>query len=254
MLEIEKFAEQHGEIRLIRLQRPPVNALNPSLISALRLALEESFSQNAAGVILSGREGLFSAGLDVPALLQLDRDGMSRFWQEFFALLECLARAPVPTVAAISGHSPAGGTVVSLYCDYRIMAEGDYKLGLNEVQVGLVVPQMIQQTLARLIGPHAAERHMVAGDMINAASALQIGMVDELAPATETVAQARAWLNRHLATPRRAMLETRRLARLSLTQMFDDPTAFGVEQFVDMWFAEHTQKALHALVARLGKK
>lgn len=250
MLEVEK----NGEIHLLRLQRPPVNALNPELIGAFRQQLESSINDGASGIIITGREGLFSAGLDVPALLQLDRDGMSRFWQEFFGLLECLARSPIPTVAALSGHSPAGGTVISLYCDYRVMAAGDYKLGLNEVQVGLVVPQVIQNTLARLIGPHAAERHMVTGDMISADKALGLGMVDELAEADQVVTAATRWLERHLALPRQAMLETRRLARGNLTEMFDDPSAFGVERFVNLWFAEHTQQALHAMVARLGKK
>lgn len=250
MLEVEK----NGEIHLLRLQRPPVNAFNPALITQLRQQIKASIDEDAAGLIITGREGLFSAGLDVPELLQLDRDGMSRFWQEFFGLLECLARAPVPTVAALSGHSPAGGTVISLYCDYRIMAEGDFKLGLNEVQVGLVVPTVIQQTLIRLIGPHAAERHMVAGDMISASQALQLGMVDALAPVTEVTQHAQEWLQALLKKPRQAMLETRRLARTNLTSMFDDPTSFGVEQFVDFWFADHTQASLKALVAQLGKK
>jgi len=250
MLEVEK----HEDIHLVRLQRPPVNAFNPALVSELRQTLEKLFAAGAAGIVLTGREGLFSAGLDVPELLRLDRDGMSRFWQEFFGLLECLARAPIPVAAALSGHSPAGGTVVALYCDYRVMAEGDYKLGLNEVQVGLVVPHVIQRTLARLIGPHAAERHMVTGDMILGNEALRIGLVDELAPPAATVDAAMAWLRRHLALPRHAMLETRRLARADIGAQFDDRTSLGVERFVELWFAEETQATLHALVARLGKK
>lgn len=246
--------QQHQRVTEIRLARPPVNAMSPELVQSLHEAIENAINNGAEGIVLTGSEGLFSAGLDVPALLKLDRDGMSRFWQSFFVLLECVARSPVPTAAAISGHSPAGGTVLTLFCDYRVMAEGDYKLGLNEVQVGLVVPRVIQLALARLIGPHAAERHMVTGDMIMAGKAHTLGMVDELAPAAHTLEHALAWLNRHLDLPRHAMLETRRLARSDLTALFDDRTSFGVERFVDMWFADHTQKSLHELVARLGKK
>ncbi|GAB4189414.1 MAG: enoyl-CoA hydratase/isomerase family protein [Wenzhouxiangellaceae bacterium] len=244
----------NNDICQIELQRPPVNALNPQLIDELRAALETQIENGARGIILTGREGLFSAGLDIPELLQLDCEGISRFWQGFFGLLECLARSPIPVVAAISGHSPAGGTVLTLFCDYRVMAAGDYKLGLNEVQVGLVVPPVIQRSLVRLIGPHAAERHMVTGDMIDAARALELGMVDELAPPAQCADRARQWLEYHLRLPAHAMSETRRLARADLAGLFDDPTELGIERFVNLWFREDTQTALRALVAKLGKK
>ncbi|MGY6588271.1 MAG: enoyl-CoA hydratase/isomerase family protein [Wenzhouxiangella sp.] len=250
MLDI--IAHDHG-IREIRLARPPVNALNPELVSALDQALVNASNDGVEAVILSGKPGLFSAGLDVPELLQLDRDGMRDFWKRFFGLLATIACSPMPIVAASTGHSPAGGTVLALFADYRVQAEGDYKLGLNEVQVGLVIPPVIHHALARLIGVYPAERHLVAGQMIPASEALAIGLVDELAAADQVVEHALAWCQRHLAMPREALLATRHLCRADLVELFRDPEALDVDGFVEGWFSESTQRTLTQLVERLKK-
>ena len=145
----------HGPVRELRLARPPVNALDPALVDALHVALVEAPRSSAKVLVLSGRPGMFSAGLDVPALLALDRAAMQRFWERFFALTRVLSESPLPIAAAFTGHSPAGGTVLGIFCDIRIAAEGDYKLGLNEVQVGLPVPPVIIDAFTRLTGVRA---------------------------------------------------------------------------------------------------
>lgn len=249
---LQSFAHP-DEIMEIRLDRAPVNALNPALVRALAERIAQCTAKGARALILSGRPGLFSAGLDVPELLALDPSGMRDFWGDFFGLLEQVAASPVPIVAALSGHSPAGGTVIALFADYRIQAEGEFRLGLNEVQVGLVVPPVIHQALARLIGPYAAERHLVAGEMIPAAKALEIGLIDEIVPATEVVERAVGWCRRHLALPQRAMQATRALCRADVVDSFKAAEALDVDGFVRGWFAEETQATLRGLVERLKK-
>lgn len=247
---IETIEHPNG-IAEIRLARPPVNALNPALVTALSEAISRSQQEGATAIILSGSPGLFSAGLDVPELLALDEAGMRQFWRAFFGLLEQLARSPVLTVAALTGHSPAGGTVLALFCDYRIQADGEFRLGLNEVQVGLVVPPVIHRALARLIGTYPAERHLVAGQMIPADQAHAIGLVDERVPAAEVIDRALAWLNGHLAMPAHALSATRALCRADLIAHFEDREALDLDAFVAGWFAADTQKTLNELVARL---
>ena len=250
MLEIR---EHNPGIVEIRLDRPPVNALNPELVGKLDQAIRQAGGNGARAVVVSGAPGLFSAGLDVPELLGLDAGGMNAFWQKFFGLLETIARAEIPVVAALTGHSPAGGTVLALFADYRVQAEGDFSLGLNEVQVGLVVPPVIHRALVRLIGVYPAERHLVAGQMIPASEALRIGLVDELAAPGQVVERAVAWCQTHLALPPHAMLGTRKLARADLVALFDSPGELDVDSFVEGWFAEETQATLKALVERLKK-
>lgn len=244
----------HDQILELNLARPPVNALNPALVDELCIAIPHAVNEGYRAIVLSGREGLFSAGLDVPELLQLDRDGMVRFWTGFFKLLETVACSTIPVAVAITGHSPAGGAVVSLFADYRVMAEGEFKIGLNEVQVGLAVPAVLQKALARLTGPHTAERLTVAGALISPQQALAIGLVDKVAEPERVVEDALDWCRRHTALPELAMRQTRRIARTSLTALFDDPDRLGLDDFVEHWFHESTQSVLQQLVASLKKK
>ena len=250
MLQIKNHADG---IREIQLARPPVNALNPELMGQLLGALRTSAEDGTRAVVLSGAPGLFSAGLDVPELLTLDQADMRNFWTDMFGVLEALARSPIPVVTAMTGHSPAGGTVIALFSDYRIMAAGDFKLGLNEVQVGLVVPQAIHAGLARLIGAYPAERHLVAGQMISADAALEIGLVDDVAPVDQVVARAIEWCQFHLRLPQHSMQATRIICRADLAAIFDQPDALNLDAFVEGWFSEATQASLHALVANLKK-
>src|SRR5690606_12767741 len=112
---------EHDRILELKLARPPVNALNRELLTALQTAIVEAPQQGFDGRPLSGGESVFSAGLDVPELLTLNRDDLDASWRSFFAVCKALAESPIPSVAAIGGHSPAGGAVISLFCDYRVM-------------------------------------------------------------------------------------------------------------------------------------
>src|SRR5271163_4146072 len=105
----------HGTVRELRLNRPPVNALNLELLTALRLAVESAPYAGVRALVLSGSPGRFSAGLDVPLLLGLDRNAIAALWHEMFALLKALATSTIPIAAAITGHAPAGGTVLPLF-------------------------------------------------------------------------------------------------------------------------------------------
>jgi Delta3-Delta2-enoyl-CoA isomerase len=238
----------------LRLARPPVNALNPELLDALCTALERAVADDARGLVLSGSPGIFSAGLDVPRLLTLDRAALKDAWQRFFDVCTRLATSPMPCVAALTGHSPAGGAVLGLYCDYRVMAEGDFRIGLNEVQVGLVVPDCIQHALRRTVGPLRAERLMVSGAMVDAAEALRVGMVDELAAPDAVITRSIEWLKALLALPRSAMLRTRELSRADLVSAIRDPEKLRLDGFLDAWFGTETQGVLTAMVARLKSK
>lgn len=244
----------HDRTLELRLSRPPVNAISPDLTVALIQALRDAAGDGFRAVVISGAPGMYSAGLDVPALLKLDRAGITAFWGDFFQLMAVIARSPIPVVAAITGHSPAGGAVISLFCDYRVMARGNFKIGLNEVQVGLTVPEVIQLAFKRLLGAHRAERMMVAGTMIESEEALRIGLVDELADVDQVIAQALAWCQKHLALPPEAMSSTRRIARRDLADIMADASRFPAEDFADGWFGEETQATLQALVARLKSK
>ena len=204
-----------GDIVELQMARAPVNALDPTLCDALEKAIAQAMADGAKGLVLSGNPKVFSAGLDVPHLLSLgeDRAALTAAWETFFSAARALAASPVPVVAAMAGHAPAGGCVLALCCDYRVMAEGPYRIGLNETQVGLVAPEGIQHLMRRAVGAHRAEVLLVTGELVDAGRAQAIGLVDELAGIDEVATRARVWLEGLLALPRQPVLETRRIAR-----------------------------------------
>jgi len=247
---IERSA--HDGIHELRLARAPVNALDPALCAQLRDAIADAVASGAQGLVLSGGPKVFSAGLDVPFLLTLDDAALREAWEGFFLAARALADCPVPVAAALNGHAPAGGCVLALCCDYRVMAAGEYRIGLNETQVGLVAPEGIQRLLRRVVGPHRAERLLVAGEMVDAQRALAIGLVDELAGIDDVPRRAREWLLGLLALPRKPVLATRAIARAEVVAALR-PELIELDRFVASWNDPDTQAALHALLAKLGK-
>jgi 3,2-trans-enoyl-CoA isomerase len=227
----------HGAVRELQLNRPPANALSPELISALKKAVELAPQDGARALVLSGIRGRFSAGLDIPLLLTLDRPAIANLWRELYALLGAIACSPIPIAAAITGHATAGGTVLPIFCDCRIAAQGDWKLGLNEVQVGLPLPPVIFSGL--LISPDEAAR---------------IGLVDEVVPPDQVVSRALDWSRSLLALPVDAMAATRRRARANLFELFATSFDLELDQVNATWWSPEAQTTLRVLVDRLARK
>jgi len=244
----------HGRIREIRLSRPPANALNGVLFNALDIALGEA-AESASAVVVSGLPGMFSAGLDVPELLQLERQSFFEVLLSFMKTNKTIATMPVPTAFALTGHAPAGGMVMAIFGDYRVMVDGRFKAGLNEVQVGLLVPSIVHKALVRLLGAHRAERILVSGELMEAGKAAEIGLVDELAESPEAaVSRAIQWCEQHLALPAHAMNKMRTVARADIHTLFEADLESEAEAFTEMWFRDDTRKILTAMVEKLKNR
>jgi len=243
---------EHRDVRELRMNRPPVNALTAELLGELRVAIERATQKGAKGIVLSGSPGRFSAGFDLPLLLGLDRKEIAKTWQELYGLLRTIAVSPLPIVAAMTGHAIAGGMVIAMFCDRRVMAAGDYKLGLNEVQVGIHLPPIVLACLRRLVGPRVAEYLAVMGPLLSPQEALKFGLVDELDEPDFVVSRAVEWCQRVVALPEAAM-SARYDARADLVALFEDTLLPEQDSFTASWFSPSTQKHVRAAVERLGK-
>jgi 3,2-trans-enoyl-CoA isomerase len=221
-----------GGIRELRLARPPVNALNAELLRRIGEAVQGAAT--ASAIVITGQPGVFSAGLDVRAMLELDRDGVAAVFVELWRVSRALARSPVPVLFGLTGHSPAGGTVLAIHGDYRILASGDFRMGLNEVQVGLFPGPPIHGAFHRLVGGHSAQL-LTRGALVDPATAL----------AREIC-----------ALPREPMLKTRELVRRDLVSLFGDPShsMHAEREFaamaVDRWLIPSTQARLRQMFAK----
>lgn len=233
------------------MDRPPANALNRELVEQLLAGLETARMDGARAIVLTGRPGMFSGGLDVPELLALDRRHIEAFWGLFFNLTRQLAASPVPVIAAVSGHAPAGGAVLALNCDWRIGVAGKFKIGLNEVQVGLPVPGTVLVALEQVVGPRLARRLATRGEMLSMDDAAAAGLLDELVAADQLLPTALARANELLALPPVAMNTTRLAAKARLIEALN--SSGDVAAATGWWFSVETQAEMRKLVARLQK-
>src|SRR5688572_18083976 len=204
-------------IRELRIARPPVNALNTELLRKLIEAIKAAANQ--AAILITGQPGIFSAGLDVLGMLELDREGVSTLFIELWRAQHAIAHSATPVIFGLTGHSPAGGTVLAIHGDYRVMALGDFRLGLNEVQVGLLPGPPIHGAFRRLVGGHASQL-LTRGALIDPATALRVGLVEEISKAGQGSARALAVARELCALQRVTMLSTRELARRDLVELF----------------------------------
>lgn len=245
---------RHADVLELRLERPPANALSPELIAALTAAVRRAPSSGAKGLVLSGRPGMFSAGLDVPLFVQLDRAGARAAWRGFLDLMQALVVTPIPLACALTGHAPAGGCVLAFCSHWRVMAQGGFKIGLNEVAVGVRVPEMVWAAARHAVGTRLAERLCTGAELVDAESAFRLGMVDEVVAPDEVVPRARKWVESQLALPATTLRNTRALARRELVASFDAVDERALDGFLDEWFGDESQAALKAVVAKLSAK
>jgi len=242
-----------GCIRELRLSRPPVNALNTEMLRKISAAVEGAAKE--AALIITGQPGLFSGGLDVRGMLELNRDGVVAMAIEVWRVQRVLAMCPIPVIFGITGHSPAGGTVLAIHGDYRVLAQGDFRVGLNEVQVGLFPGPVIHGAFRRLTGGHGAQL-LTRGALIDPPTAHRVGLVDELCDASQVAARALEVAREFCALPREAMLRTRELARRDLVELFGNPghalmkeREFG-NMIAQMWFTPVTQELVRKNFAK----
>ncbi len=241
----------HGEITELQMNRPPANALNHEFLETILAGYADALDGGARGLILSGQPGMFCAGIDVPELLGQSRTEIYRFWSLLFQANKSLAACPVPIVAALAGHSPAGGAVLAAHCDYRIATDGPFKIGFNEVQVGLPLPSSIMQVFADLVGPQRARQSGMQGQLMLMDRAREIGLIDELVAPEGLEERVLEYLGGLLALPPIAMNTTRLTGKEHLINMLE--VSDDVERTVAAWFNDETQAAMQRLADSLTK-
>ncbi|MEV6012671.1 enoyl-CoA hydratase-related protein [Streptomyces sp. NPDC051976] len=197
--------EVDNGVGTLRLDRPPMNALDSATQDLLKEAAEEaSGRQDVRAVVVWGGEKVFAAGADIKEMQAMSYEDMvdrSRGLQDAFT---AVARIPKPVVAAVTGYALGGGCELAMCADIRIAAD-NAKLGQPEILLGLIPGAGGTQRLARLVGPAKAKDLIFTGRMVTAEEALAIGLVDQVAPAAEVYGRAREWAERLARGPAYAL-------------------------------------------------
>nr|XP_042710013.1 enoyl-CoA delta isomerase 1, mitochondrial isoform X2 [Chrysemys picta bellii] len=191
-------------VAVMKMENLPVNSLSLDFLTEFLISLEKlENDRGCRGVILtSGAPKIFSAGLDIMEMYGKSTEHYAEFWKAVQEMWLRLYQSNMVTIAAINGSSPAGGCLMAMCCDYRIMAENPkYSIGLNETQLGIVAPFWFKDTMVNTIGNRATERSLELGLLYSPPEAHKIGLVDQLVPEEKIQSTAAAVMSQWLAIP-----------------------------------------------------
>jgi len=193
---VDVTVNEETGISTVTMQRLPVNSMNLELVQELSTILDALEKDNSRGMILtSAASTVFSAGLDILEMYKPKPERVTAFWTTLQDMWLKLFGSSYPTVAAISGHSPAGGCLLALSCEYRVMVGPKYTIGLNETQLGIVAPKWFQDSMRNVISNRDTELALTTGRLFTTEEALKIGLIDEVArDKADAVAKAEKFL------------------------------------------------------------
>jgi enoyl-CoA hydratase len=208
--------ELDGPVAVVRLDDGKANALGPDAIAAFDAALTRAEAD--AGVLLVvGREGRFSAGFDLSVMTSGVED-MQRLVRSGAELLMRLYASPLPTVAACTGHALAMGALILLASDTRIGAEGPFKIGLNEVAIGMGLPVFAVELARERLSPRHFTEATIQGRVYDPATAAEVGYLDRVVPAADVEGAAREEAARLAELQRGAVSHTKVRARRAVIE------------------------------------
>lgn len=187
---------------ILTLNRPPVNSLNLELLTSISNALDEAAKNKVKGLILtSGNKTVFSAGLDITEMYKPNETRLREFWSKLQEVWLKLYGSAIPTAAAINGHAPAGGCLLSISCEYRVMCP-NYTIGLNETQLGIVAPTWFIDSYTNVISRRVAEKALTTGKMFSTDEAFKVGLIDEIATdKNDAIAKCETFLSKFRKIP-----------------------------------------------------
>lgn len=253
-------------IATISLCRAPVNSFNLDFFQELnQWLLWLGSDESCRGVIFtSAIPTVFSAGLDISELYSPKEERLVQFWMALQENWMILNSFPKPIIAAINGNSPAGGCIVALACDYRVMArcplgkpERPYRIGLNETKLGIVAPAWVMPAYAQVLGPRTAERMLQLGETPTADDALTIGLVDAVVEEDKVMETAIKELEKFMAVPNQSRWMSRDMMRREYLQLLasEEDREYDTQFVVQLITNPDVQKTLGSYLARLsGKK
>ena len=235
-------------IATIRLERPPMNALNAQVQSEIAMAAAEvSGDSRVRAVVVYGGDKVFAAGADIKEMAEANYTAISADSRRLQDSFTAVARIGKPVVAAITGYALGGGLELALCADFRVAGEGA-KLGQPEILLGLIPGAGGTQRLPRLIGPARAKDIVFTGRFVGAAEALAIGLVDKVVPDSDVYQAAVGLVARYASGPAVAL----RSAKQAIDEGLDADLDTGLEierlQFAGLFATEDARTGMRSFV------
>ena len=241
----------HDGIAEVTLKRGKVNALNEQVVAEIGDCCERFENDaNVRAAILTGDRSFFSFGFDIPEFLSYSKESFARFLQGFTNLYTYLYTYPKPLIAALNGHTIAGGCMLALACDYRIMASGKARISLNEITFGSSVFAGSVAMLKSLVGGKKAQEVLYNGTMYSAEDALGLGLIDRVSSQEELLENARSEARRLAAKNGAAFRSQKNLLRAPVAEEMKKSEEQSIREFISIWYSENTWENLQAIKIR----
>jgi enoyl-CoA hydratase len=240
--------EQRGEVALVRIDRPPANAMDLQLLSDGRMVLHELQAADPAAVVVTGRPGFFSAGVDLKLAPTLDRDGQRELVDGINNTFLDWYSFPRPVVAAVNGHAIAGGLILALTGDQRIGA-GEGKLGLTELKAGIGYPLAAMGVVKAELTPPAARTLALSAELFDMRQGLELGILDEVVEPDALLDRALEAAEALAALPRSAYPRVKEQLRGDTIADLRARVDRG-DPMLSAWFGDETAGASAAILDR----
>jgi Delta3-Delta2-enoyl-CoA isomerase len=240
-----------GGITLVQLARGKVNAISEGLTEELRLRLEEIEKDcSVKTVILTGSGKFFSFGLDIPEFLGYPKESFQKFVGKFAHLYTYLFNYPKPVIAALNGHTVAGGFMIATACDYRIMVSGSSRISLNEITFGSSLFPGSAVMLTYCVGSRRAETIALSGRMYSAEEAIAIGLVDQVAEEDKLATKAQEVAQDFVKREGPAFRSIKNLMRGPVAEEMRRQDKLYRDEMIDIWYSEDTWRRLQNIKIR----
>ncbi len=245
--------EVQGTVRVLRLSGGRGNCLGPDLLAALSGAFGAGTGEEARPTVLAARGRSFCTGLDLVYALGQDRHGMGAYMDRFHAALRAVFAYPAPVVAAIGGHAMAGGALLALAADERLVAAGGGRFGIHGVHLGFPYPDVAVETLRYQLARADIEDTLYHGRLRSLGELPSAGLA-KLVGGDQSLEAAAVDRAASLAAPSLATFgENKRMLRAGALARMDAANAVGASRWLDHWFDPGTQEKVSAQLAGSDK-
>lgn len=236
--------ERNKNLIQITFNNGVTNPISQQLVTNFEAILPELESPECQGVVIYGGEKFFSMGLNLPELLELNHEDMTKFITRFDSVCYRIFTLNKPTMSVIEGHAVAGGAVLALMTDYRYATQTDKQFGLNEIKIGVPVPYLTSLVVHSITSAKDAKEMLYTGEFVPFSKGYEIGIIDKTAPSEELYAEAQEKISQLAQHNTSTFIAMKNNQIEKIKELYLKNKDAKNQEFIDCWFEPQVRDLL----------